>query len=139
MTMDAQAASTSGAAGNAAPRSYSSLLPKQLFAGNPLERAYDTRKRFDGSSTQEEVSLIVVSGREVCVRDAVDAKAGVQYDLQALLLGANNPELDLNSDSICLNWVNGRIFIHDVFTFVLIDAVVLGSLRWLFSHCDTLL
>lgn len=87
------------------------MLPfVQCFSGNPLERAYDVRRRFDASAPQEEVSLIVVAGREVCVRDAIDARIGVQYDLQALLLSSGNPELDLNSDTISFNWINGESF-----------------------------
>lgn len=89
-------------------------LPRQHFTGNPLDRAYDARRKFDGTSKQGEVSLVVVAGREVCVREAPDtggsAGSGIlvpQFDLQALLMGSTDPELDLNSDSICLNWMNG--------------------------------
>ena len=57
--------------------------------------------------TRMQVSLVVVSGREVCVREASE-DSGVMHELQALLLPANSPELDLNSDSICLNWINSE-------------------------------
>ncbi|EFJ43697.1 hypothetical protein VOLCADRAFT_118984 [Volvox carteri f. nagariensis] len=67
------------------------LLPPQHFSGNPLDRTYDRRLKFDGTSKSDEISLVVVAGREVC----------------ALLLNATDPELDLNSESICLTWVYG--------------------------------
>ncbi|MEW5305625.1 MAG: hypothetical protein WDW36_008155 [Sanguina aurantia] len=122
-------------------------LPKQHFTGNPLDRALDLKRRFDGTSNEVEVSLVVVAGREVCVRNAgpaavgspapptghgppvggVDSPAslpaqqqeqtrrlgssgsgvtlpGAQLDLQALLLGFQDPELDLTSEFICLHW-----------------------------------
>ncbi|KXZ49974.1 hypothetical protein GPECTOR_18g130 [Gonium pectorale] len=100
------------------------LLPPQHFSGNPLDRTYDKRRKFDGTSKQDEVSLVVVAGREVCVRDATASQSGgigngavstsaggastlnPGMDLQALLLSATDPELDLNSDSICLTWVH---------------------------------
>jgi NAD+ diphosphatase len=92
---------------------FSFSLPKQHFTGNPLDRAYNARRKFDGTAKQGEVSLVVVAGREVCVREASDAgradgMLGPMYDLQALLMGATDPELDLNSDSICLNWTEGE-------------------------------
>ena len=33
----------------------STLLPPQHFSGNPLDRTYDKRRKFDGTSKQEEV------------------------------------------------------------------------------------
>ncbi|GIL76818.1 hypothetical protein Vretimale_8708 [Volvox reticuliferus] len=112
------------------------LLPPQHFSGNPLDRTYDRRLKFDGTSKSEEISLVVVAGREVCVRESSsslrssgstgDAGGGTggtnttatttsgggvsaapAADLQALLLNATDPELDLNSESICLTWVYG--------------------------------
>ncbi|GFR52546.1 hypothetical protein Agub_g15121 [Astrephomene gubernaculifera] len=105
------------------------LLPPQHFSGNPLDRTYDKRLKFDGTSKQDEISLVVVAGREVCVRESSGASTSSQSgafggaggattsgggasatsgaDLQALLLNATDPELDLNSDSICLSWVYG--------------------------------
>ncbi|PNW78451.1 hypothetical protein CHLRE_09g396900v5 [Chlamydomonas reinhardtii] len=113
----------------------STLLPPQHFSGNPLDRTYDKRRKFDGTSKQEEVSLVVVAAREVCIRESPGAGgsassqsgafggagAGGQNtsaggasvtaaaDLQALLLSATDPELDLNSESICLTWVYGDV------------------------------
>ncbi|GLC36159.1 hypothetical protein PLESTB_001374200 [Pleodorina starrii] len=107
------------------------LLPPQHFSGNPLDRTYDRRLKFDGTSKSDEVSLVVVAGREVCVREsssslrtsdstlggagtgtaattsAGGASMAPAADLQALLLNATDPELDLNSESICLTWVYG--------------------------------
>ncbi len=106
------------------------LLPPQHFSGNPLDRTYDKRRKFDGSSRQDEVSLVVVAGREVCVRETTapslssetlggggagtsggggsSSLTAASVDLQALLLSATDPELDLNSESICLTWVHGK-------------------------------
>jgi len=84
-------------------------LQPQFFTGNPLDRSADVLKKFDGGASPgsaTEVSLIVVAGREVCVRPTIseDAAGTLQQDLQALLLGATDPELDLNSEHIAYTW-----------------------------------
>lgn len=90
-------------------------LDPQSFTGNPLQRSLDVLQKFDGSASPDsaaEVSLIVVAGRSVCVRStssiASPGAAGssaVDQDLQALLLGITDPQLDLNSEHISFCWV----------------------------------
>ena len=77
-----------------------------MFTGNPLDRSSEVIRRFDGGvSGKDEISLIVVAGREICTRVVADPDMpNVLHDLQALLLGCSDNELDLNSEQICLNW-----------------------------------
>lgn len=87
------------------------LLEKQHFSGNPLDRQCGLLQRFTQSiSPDKEVSLVVVSGREIVVRQAgPEAQAaGVQQDLQALLLPMDDPELDLQGEELALNWSSGE-------------------------------
>lgn len=84
----------------------SSFLPSQHFTSNPLDRHGTLLARFrqqQAASTDGEVSLIVVSGREVVVRPG-DSTPGVLQDLQALLLRANDPELELGGEQLLLRW-----------------------------------
>ena len=81
-------------------------MDSQAFTGNPLARSLDILRAFDGSSNpsgSQEVALIVVAGRSVCVRSTNDLGGGEQ-DLQALLLGITDPQLDLNSEHISFWW-----------------------------------
>ena len=91
-------------------------LDPQSFTGNPLQRSLDVLQKFDGSASPDsaaEVSLIVVAGRSVCVRSTSSASSSgtaggstaVDQDLQALLLGITDPQLDLNSEHISFCWV----------------------------------
>ncbi len=81
-------------------------LPKQHFTGNPLDRLSDIRNRFEASASSEgEVSLVVVAGREVVVRPAPSGHMpGVLQELQALLLRTDDPELALAGEEMFLNW-----------------------------------
>lgn len=56
-----------------------------------------------------EVALVVVAGREICIHpvDGTEDGPGPTQDLQVLLLGASDPQLDLNSDEIALLWTEG--------------------------------
>lgn len=80
-------------------------MESQSFSGNPLSRSQDVLRSFDGTAgpgSAEEVSLIVVAGRSVCVSSS--ANPG-ETDLQALLLGITDPQLDLNnSEHITFVW-----------------------------------
>jgi hypothetical protein len=60
------------------------MLAQQSFTGNPLCRLSDVPARFRASSRPDnEVSLVVVSGREVVVRSPTGALGpGVHQDLQ---------------------------------------------------------
>jgi hypothetical protein len=85
----------------------------QFFTGNPLERSLDVLQKFDGSAApgaSAEVSLIVVSGRSICVRNTTSdvTNPNIDQDLQALLLGINDPQLDLNSEFISFVWQRGQ-------------------------------
>eukprot|EP00877_Chromochloris_zofingiensis_P011887 jgi/Chrzof1/6952/Cz02g05090.t1 len=84
----------------------SSVLPKQHFTGNALDRSTDVSKRFAAALTPEsEVSLVVVAGRDVVVRPVSGtATPGVQQELQALLLRSDDPELSLKGEQLSLNW-----------------------------------
>lgn len=83
-----------------------SFLPAQQFTGNPLDRHSDLLKRFQVTfNPDSEVSLIVVSGRDVVVRPiGPDSTPGVHQDLQALLLRTDDPELDLQGEELMLRW-----------------------------------
>ena len=96
--------------------SMAATLDPQSFTGNPLQRSLDVLQKFDGSASPDsaaEVSLIVVAGRSVCVRSTSSASpsgtaggsTAVDQDLQALLLGITDPQLDLNSEHISFCWV----------------------------------
>lgn len=82
------------------------FLPVQQFTGNPLDRHSDLLKRFQATfDPDSEVSLIVVSGRDVVVRPiGPDSTPGVHQDLQALLLRTDDPELDLQGEELMLRW-----------------------------------
>lgn len=84
----------------------SGFLPAQAFTGNPLDRHSDLLKRFQVTFNPDtEVSLIVVSGRDVVVRPiGPDSTPGVHQDLQALLLRTDDPELDLQGEELMLRW-----------------------------------
>ena len=78
-------------------------METQLFTGHPLSRSLDVLRSFDGTSGPAgEVSLIVVEGRSVCVRSST----GDTTDLQALLIGISDPQLDLNSEHIAFVWTD---------------------------------
>jgi hypothetical protein len=63
----------------------SGFLPSQQFTGNPLDRHSDLLKRFLVSfNPDSEVSLIVVSGRDVVVRCG-EAPQGYPWTLRLLL------------------------------------------------------
>ncbi|KAL6756727.1 NUDIX hydrolase domain-like protein [Haematococcus lacustris] len=91
-----------------------SSLGTQLFGTSTLDRAQDTKAQFDGSVSCLEVALLPVAGRDVAFRQQShqghDAPGvllppgAASHDLQMLLLAANDPQLDLNSDFICLQW-----------------------------------
>lgn len=81
------------------------MLGQQHFTANPLCRLSDIPARFRASSRPDnEVSLVVVAGREVVVRSS-QAGPGVHQDLQALLLRQDDPELRLEGDQMALEWV----------------------------------
>ncbi|WIA10138.1 hypothetical protein OEZ85_010345 [Tetradesmus obliquus] len=84
----------------------SGFLPPQHFTGNPLDRHSDLLKRFQATyNPDSEVSLIVVTGRDVVVRPVgPDSTPGVHQDLQALLLRTDDPELDLQGEQLLLKW-----------------------------------
>lgn len=84
----------------------SGFLPAQQFTGNPLDRHSDLLKRFQVTfNPDSEVSLIVVSGRDVVVRPiGPESTPGVHQDLQALLLRTDDPELDLQGEELMLRW-----------------------------------
>lgn len=84
----------------------SGFLPGQQFTGNPLDRHSDLLKRFQVTfNPDSEVSLIVVSGRDVVVRPiGPESTPGVHQDLQALLLRTDDPELDLQGEELMLRW-----------------------------------
>lgn len=88
----------------------SSVLPKQHFTGNALDRSTDVSKRFAAALTPEsEVSLVVVAGRDVVVRPVSGtATPGVQQELQALLLRSDDPELSLKGEQLSLNWAPSK-------------------------------
>ena len=88
-----------------------SILAKQHFTGNPLERSSDVCKRFQSTLTPEsEISLVVVAGREVVVRPVAAGSAlGVHQELQALLLRVDDPELDLTGEELRLNWTASEL------------------------------
>ncbi len=83
-------------------------LPQQHFAGNPLDRTYDAKRKFDGGVGEApEVCLVVVAGRELCVRTSEaeqQQQEGAEQELQVLLLSASDPQLDLNSDFMSFLW-----------------------------------
>ncbi|KIZ06626.1 hypothetical protein MNEG_1328 [Monoraphidium neglectum] len=83
------------------------MLGQQHFTSNPLCRLSDVPARFRASSRPDnEVSLVVVAGREVVVRTPAGALGpGVHQDLQALLLRQDDPELRLEGEQIALEWV----------------------------------
>ncbi len=89
----------------------SGFLPAQSFTGNPLDRHSDLLKRFQVTYNPEtEVSLIVVSGRDVVVRPiGPDSTPGVHQDLQALLLRTDDPELDLQGEELMLRWTPSKL------------------------------
>eukprot|EP00882_Tetradesmus_deserticola_P021131 GHRQ01022869.1.p1 GENE.GHRQ01022869.1~~GHRQ01022869.1.p1 ORF type:complete len:187 (+),score=21.47 GHRQ01022869.1:67-627(+) len=84
----------------------SGFLPPQHFTGIPLDRHSDLLKRFQATyNPDSEVSLIVVTGRDVVVRPVgPDSTPGVHQDLQALLLRTDDPELDLQGEQLLLKW-----------------------------------
>jgi NAD+ diphosphatase len=87
-------------AGNSSSWSF----PKQHFTGNPLDRTSDNRRRFQADQRpDDEISLVVVAGREICVRNAVAS----QQDLQALLLKMDDPDLQLQTEQLCMTWSSG--------------------------------
>lgn len=88
----------------------SGFLPSQQFTGNPLDRHSDLLKRFQVTfDPDSEVSLIVVSGRDVVVRPiGPDSTPGVHQDLQALLLRTDDPELDLQGEELMLRWTPSK-------------------------------
>jgi NAD+ diphosphatase len=96
------------AAANLVP---SGFLPAQHFCGNPLDRHSDLLKRFQATfNPDSEVSLIVVSGRDVVVRPiGPDSSPGVHQDLQALLLRTDDPELDLQGEQLLLRWTPSEL------------------------------
>lgn len=54
---------------------------------------------------EDEVSLIVVTGRDVVVKPiGPDSSPGIAQELQALLLHADDPELDLQGEQLLLRW-----------------------------------
>jgi hypothetical protein len=73
----------------AAAAAAAAMLAQQSFTGNPLCRLSDVPARFRASSRPDnEVSLVVVSGREVVVRSPTGAFGpGVHQDLQARSAG----------------------------------------------------
>eukprot|EP00798_Chlamydomonas_sp_ICE-L_P022078 gene22078-29142_t len=76
-----------------------------VFTGNPLDRSSNVIRKFDIMSGEEEVSLLVVAGREVASRPTDNpAEPSVLQDLQALLMASSDPEIDLQSENICLQW-----------------------------------
>lgn len=82
-------------------------MESQVFTGNPLARSLDVLRSFDGvpgPGIAGEVSLIVVAGRTVCVRSSIDP--GETPDLQALLIGITDPQIDLNSEHISFLWAD---------------------------------
>ena len=82
-------------------------MDAQAFTGNPLARSLDVLRSFDGSASpsgSQEVALIVVAGRSIGVRSINDESAMAEQDLQALLLGITDPQLDLNSEYISFCW-----------------------------------
>jgi len=126
-------ASTSG--GGTVAQAGSGLQQQQHFSGNPLDRHAGLVQRFQAAlAPDKEISLIVVAGREVAVRQlGSPAAPGVQQDLQvpgnassgacsvacvvpcaahpgapvraqALLLPMDDPELDLRGEQLALNW-----------------------------------
>jgi hypothetical protein len=92
----------------------SGFLPAQAFTGNPLDRHSDLLKRFQVTfNPDSEVSLIVVSGRDVVVRPiGPDSTPGVHQDLQALLLRTDDPELDLQGEELMLRWTPSEPQLH---------------------------
>lgn len=92
-------------------------LPLQHFAGSSLDRSLPGLKRFDGAAVQgaQEVCLVVCSGREICVHPQDSDGTGPTQDLQILLLGSNDPQLDLNNEDIALLFSeDGRIHVNCV-------------------------
>jgi len=89
----------------------SGFLPAQQFTGNPLDRHSDLLKRFQVTfNPDSEVSLIVVSGRDVVVRPiGPESTPGVHQDLQALLLRTDDPELDLQGEELMLRWTPSEL------------------------------
>lgn len=84
------------------------MLGFQHFGGNPLCRLSDIPARFRAASRPDnEVSLVVVAGREVVVRAPGGAPPGPQQELQALLLRQDDPELRLDGEEMSLDWVPG--------------------------------
>lgn len=101
------------AAATALPTSFPMLDSLQCFSGNPLERSSDVTSKFDPalSSPTSEVSLIVVSGRFVCIRPSPSSSsssspAGSLHELQALLLGIMDAQFDFNSEQISFTWID---------------------------------
>lgn len=85
-------------------------FPKQHFTGNPLDRTSDNRRRFQADQRpDDEISLVVVAGREICVRNAVAS----QQDLQALLLKMDDPDLQLQTEQLCMTWSSGMTCVCD--------------------------
>jgi hypothetical protein len=87
------------------------MLAQQSFTGNPLCRLSDIPARFRAAARPDnEVSLVVVAGREVVVRApaAGGGAGGLHQDLQALLLRQDDPELRLGGDDMALEWVPGE-------------------------------
>lgn len=109
-------------------------LQKQHFTGNPLDRTVDAKRRFAGvAEPGQEVSLVVVAGREVCVRSPSGplSPAKLQQELQALLLKSDDPELDVHSEQTSLKWRQDPD--KDV---AVLPLYLLGqdkSLRWTFA------
>jgi hypothetical protein len=76
-------------------------------AGNPLDRA--VIQRYDGGLVDGEVCLVVVSGRELCIRPLPAEQQGEEsLELQVLLLQATDPQLELNTDQPLFLWSEGE-------------------------------
>jgi hypothetical protein len=116
---------------------------QHYFTGNPLDRSLGALQKFDGSAdpaSAAEVVLVVAAGREVCVRPAPpdEESPDVLQDLQALLLGVQDPQLDLNSEQMAFNWMcdgesmgmDGRACMH--------QACMRACLRFVRSPCNAM-
>ncbi len=111
-------------------------MDPQYFTGNPLERSLDVLQKFDGSSVPSgsaEVALVVVAGRQVCVRISADSALGpgtavpTEQDLQALLLGITDPQLDLNSEHISFGFLEGGGAMHALHACRMLHAMGIGA------------